>query len=259
MAAAIVAEPQAVAFGTVASLAALARTGGATVLRTATKLGLDGYSQLQAMARDDLSRRLRPAVERIREPASGDVISAAKRIETANLDATLAEIDYEAFDRAVHALADPKRAVGVIASAAARGLGIQMGTQLSALRPDVQRIEGNQVDVLHQVANLPNRSVVLALDFHRYDAWLLEALDHLPASVDLVSVTDSPLSPLATRSDTVLVVSGQGIGPFDSWIGALAVFQAMSAGVAEILVRPATKRLDRAEAAWADHTALRDT
>jgi len=256
---AILAEPQAVAFGTVASLAARARTGGATVLRTATKLGLDGYSELQAIARDDVSRRLRPAVERIREPASGDVISAAKRVETANLEATLAEIDYEAFDRTVRTLADPKRAVGVIASAAARGLGIQLGTQLSALRPGVQRIEGNQVDVLHQVANLPARAVVLALDFHRYDGWLLEALDHLPSSTTLVSVTDSPLSPLATRTETAIVVAGQGIGPFDSWIGALVVLQAISAGVAEILVQPATNRLDRAEDAWAAHTALRDT
>ncbi len=68
----ILAAPNLVAFGTVADVAEAARTGTATVVRFAVKLGFDGYSQLQASVQRDLSGQLRPAVERIRDQRVGD-------------------------------------------------------------------------------------------------------------------------------------------------------------------------------------------
>ena len=69
----LLAAPQLVAFGTVAEFAAAARSGTATVVRFATKLGYDGYSDLQASVQRDLTGRLRPAVERIRDEMPTDV------------------------------------------------------------------------------------------------------------------------------------------------------------------------------------------
>ena len=58
---AILAAPQAVGFGTVAELAAAADVGAASVVRLASKLGFDGYSELQACIQRDLTSQLRPA------------------------------------------------------------------------------------------------------------------------------------------------------------------------------------------------------
>ena len=73
---AILRSPQSVGFGTVADLADSAKVGAASVVRLASKLGFDGYSDLQASIQHDLLRQLRPAVERIdetrrRRPALG--------------------------------------------------------------------------------------------------------------------------------------------------------------------------------------------
>lgn len=255
---AIVADPESVAFGTVASLAARATTGGATVLRLASKLELDGYSELQALVREELSNRLRPAVERIREPAPGDALTEARRIEASNLIGALDQIDETVLKMSVDTLSDPLRQVGVVASAASHGLAVQFTTELSALRRDVQQIHGNAVDTLRAAATMRHDGVVVAVDFHRYDAWLLDVLDALPRSVVLVAISDSPISPLAMKTELAFVVPGQGVGPFDSWVGALAVLQMLSAGVAAQLVDPATELLDSAELAWRDRKALLD-
>ena len=68
---AILAEPQAVGFGTVADLARAAEVGAASVVRLATKLGFDGYSDLQQCVQHDLTQQLRPAAERIHEAGEG--------------------------------------------------------------------------------------------------------------------------------------------------------------------------------------------
>ncbi|HZY07265.1 MAG TPA: hypothetical protein VFE69_05950, partial [Ilumatobacteraceae bacterium] len=65
----VLANPQLVAFGTVADLAESAGSGAATVVRLATKLGFEGFSALQASIQQDLANQLRPAAERIRDPA----------------------------------------------------------------------------------------------------------------------------------------------------------------------------------------------
>ena len=70
-------HPQLVAFGTVADLAERSGSGAATVVRLATKLGFDGFTALQASVQHDLARQLRPAAERIREPAATDVIAGS--------------------------------------------------------------------------------------------------------------------------------------------------------------------------------------
>lgn len=257
----IVSDPEAVAFGTVSSVAARATTGGATVLRLASKLELSGFSDLQSLVRDELSRRLRPAVERIREPAAGDALAEARRVEVANLVASLDDIEAPVFVAAVDLLASLSRPVAMLCSAASRGVGLQFVTELGSLRPGVSQIEGNQVDVLRSIALLPENAVVVTLDFHRYDTWLLEALEALGTrngSISSLAITDSPISPLAMRTDVALVVAGQGVGPFDSWLGALAVLQALTAAVAARLVDPATERLDAAEQAWRRTRALRD-
>ncbi|MGB8862403.1 MAG: hypothetical protein WCC60_24320, partial [Ilumatobacteraceae bacterium] len=67
-------QPQLVAFGTVAELAEASGSGAATVVRLASKLGYDGFTGLQASVQHALAGQLRPAAERIREPAATDAI-----------------------------------------------------------------------------------------------------------------------------------------------------------------------------------------
>src|SRR2546423_5420161 len=101
VAAVVADDPEAVAFGTVADVARRAGASGATVVRLAAKLGFDGFVDLQAAVRHEIAGRLRPASERIRRPAPGDVVGSALATEMANVAATLEAVEPASFEQAV--------------------------------------------------------------------------------------------------------------------------------------------------------------
>jgi DNA-binding MurR/RpiR family transcriptional regulator len=253
----ILANPQLVAFGTVADLAEGAGSGAATVVRLATKLGFEGFSSLQASVQQDLANQLRPAAERIRDPAVHDSLSRHLQLEVGNVQTTLGDIDQVALADVVEHLADPTRRVHVLSGDASLGVATQFVGDLAALRAHVIMIDGNDVAVRRTVALMEETDVLVTVDLRRYDRWLVEAArTAAKAGVWTVSIADSVLSPVAACSQRTLVVTAAGAGPFDSHVGTLALMNVLVAGVAIRLRGVATERLDRAEAAWLASNAL---
>ena len=262
VAAVVADDPEAVAFGTVADVARQAGTSGATVVRLAAKLGFDGFVELQAAVQEELTRRLRPASERIRRPAPGDVLDAALAVEMGNVAATLDGIDRAAFDQAVKLLSGPTRGSGrvfVVSGDASAGVAALFADELSMLRPGVVHVAGSEVRVARQLADVGPGDVVLVIDLARYDRAVLDAAGRAAArGAALLALTDSALSPLAGAATVTFTASVTGAGPFDSHVGLLALANALLAGVAARLRRSATDRLDQVEAAWRSADALTD-
>src|SRR4051794_26477632 len=155
----VLANPQLVAFGTVADLAEGAGSGAATVVRLATKLGFDGFSALQASVQQDLANQLRPAAERIRDPAVHDSLSRHLQLEVGNVHTTLGDLDQIALADVVEHLADPMRRVFVLSGDASKGVATQFVGDLHALRPNVMLVDGNDVSVRRMVALMESTDV----------------------------------------------------------------------------------------------------
>ncbi|HVL80011.1 MAG TPA: MurR/RpiR family transcriptional regulator [Actinomycetota bacterium] len=255
----VLARPEAIAFGTVASLASEASTSGPTVVRTATKLGYDGFVALQAAVQEELAGRLRPAAAAIRTRPAPDPLRRSLEIETSNVHDTLAAVDPAAFDEVTRSLADRGRRVAVLSGEATLGPAHVMADALGMLRPGVQLFVGTEVRVVRQLALLDPRDVLVAIDLRRYERWVLEAAERAAAGgLTLVAITDGLLSPLAAHAAHVFVVNATGAGPFDSHVGTMALCNALVAGTAARLRRTATARLDRVERLWAQTGALVD-
>lgn len=255
----VAADLQLVAFGTVADVARAAGASGASVVRLAARLGYDGFVGLQDAVRTELADRLRPAAVRIRDLPPGDVVARAMATSIEAVEDTLSGIDRAAFDDAVRLLSDRGRRIAVIAGDAGAGIAGHAGDELRMLRSQVEVVGGTPVSVGQSIARLDPGDVVLALDLRRYDRWLLRAVDHAVAEgAVLIALTDGPLSPLARLSRALLVVEGEGIGPFDNYVGALALLAALVAAVAEELRDDATTDLDRVERTWQALEALTD-
>jgi DNA-binding MurR/RpiR family transcriptional regulator len=93
--------------------------------------------------------------------------------------------------------------------------------------------------------------VVVGIDIRRYERRVLTLLRRAAAQGGaMIAITDSPLSPLASLASETFFVAAQGVGPFDSLVGALALVNALVAAVAARLRQTATARLDAIEAAW---------
>lgn len=259
VAASVTDDPQAVAFGTVAEVAARSGSSGASVVRLATKLGYQGFSGLQAAVQTELGRRLRPATERIHDPGPGNLLAQGLAAALDCVHATLGAVDAAELDAIVKVLSVRSHPVWVVAGDASSGIARQFATELSMLRPGVVELTGSPVNVARLLADVDAGDVVVALDLRRYDRWVLDSVGAAAeAGATVIALTDGPLSPLATGAKHVIPIEADGIGPFDNYVGALAALATITAGVATRLRAPAAAHLDRIEAAWRRTDALVD-
>jgi DNA-binding MurR/RpiR family transcriptional regulator len=253
-------RPHLVAFGTVADLAAEANAGAATVVRLAAKIGFDGFSALQSSVQVDLARELRPAVERIREPANNQPLDRHRAIATSNVGDTLDNLDRTSLNRVVSLLSNLDRPVLVLAGDAEFGIALQFVHDLSALRHSVATVSGNEVAVRRQLAVSARNSTLLVIDLRRYERWLLETVAMAnEVGHTIVAFSDGPLSPLAMQAKYSFTLAAQSASPFDSQVGTLALLELIVASVAERLRDSAAARLERVESAWTAARALTDS
>lgn len=251
--------PQLVAFGTVADLAAQAKAGAATVVRLAAKLGFDGFSSLQASVQRDLSRQLRPAVERIRELDLHQPLERHEAAVVSNVQATLGAVDRATLDKVVELLADLERPVLVLAGDAERGVALQFVHDLTGLRRDVADVWGTDVAVRRQLALSAPGSTLLVIDLRRYERWLLDGVAMArEAGHTVVALSDGPLSPLAMAAHHSFTLAARSLSPFESQVGTLALLELLTVAVAERLRDSAEARLARVDAAWAAAGSLTD-
>ena len=255
----VVADRELVAFGTVARIAERAGTSGATVVRFADRLGYSGFRGLQESVRADLSHRLLPAAARIRRPVSDDLVGGLGRSVAASLERTLRHLDPAEVDRAVRLLAGRRRRVFVMGGDAGSGVAHQVSVHLSMLREGVEELVGGAVEVGRTIARSGPDDVLVVIDLPRYDRAVLDVVAWARGrGLRRIAVTDSSLSPVAAGADVVLTVQSHDVGPFDSYVSALAVGEVLVAGVAVRMGRSAVDRLDALESVWVDTDALSD-
>jgi DNA-binding MurR/RpiR family transcriptional regulator len=251
-------QPEIMAFGTVAELAAAAATGGATVMRLATKLGFQGFRELQDTAQSELTRKLRPAAVRARLASDDDPVERAIIVELRNVQASLDAIDRSVLTTAAATLNRARRVV-IVSSDAANGVAADFAAQLSMVRPDVLHATGGSAGLVRSIAWLDESDVLVAIDIARYEAAVNDVVSQAALTkTTVISLVDSPLSPIARHSDHVFIIAAEGPGPFDSLTGALAVSNVLVAAAVVDRGEAATAHLDRLEATWSALGVLTD-
>lgn len=244
---AVLAEPTLLAFGTVSDLAERVGTSRPSIVRFATKLGFSGYTDLQEHVRLGLSQRLSRPVERIR---SDDAPSVPAR---AAWDEALAAV-YEATngDR-LALLGDPivrAERVWIISGETSRAGALALFSGLTMVRPNVHLVEDHSMG--RDLSGARTGDVAVVFDFARYRRRSFRAARALAElGVTVVAITDGPLSPLATLTDTWCELVVPAIGPFDSSLPAVAVAELLVAHVAIHRHDEAEERIDRTEELWA--------
>ena len=247
----VLSDPERVAFGTVAEVAVAARSSGATVVRLADRLGYEGFRGLQAQVQAELSERLRPAAERIKEPGAADIAAKTLANGLENLRATFAGLVPASFAAVAEAIADASQAVFVLAGSADRMTSVLLADRLSLLRDGVHVVDGSPVDVARHLARVAPGDVVVAIDLRRYERWVLDAANRaVIRGARIVAITDTLLSPLASEAWQVLVVRAVGVAPFDSVLATIALAEALVSEVADRRRTDAGARLASVEAAW---------
>lgn len=244
-------DPGAVAFATAASFAELVGVGVGSVHRFAVQLGYSGFSDLQTQVQREISQRLRPAAEKIKTTSLGDVIDVALRTEIDNVSQTLINVDRTGLSLAVKTLADESIRVLIVGGNSSSGVALHFSEELRLLRSGITLLAGNPVAMSSQIALAEPGDVLVVIDLHRYDRWLVDLAKHaVDAGLVLISIADSLLAPFVASASSHFTVSARSETPFDSHVGTLALCSVLVGSVAKSLRHDASQRLDAVESDW---------
>lgn len=243
---AVTADPSLLAFGTVSDLARLVSTSPPSIVRFAAKLGVDGFRDLQARARDTLTQRLEQPGHRARNP----------QCSLAPIRAAVEQAIHDAFDAVdqdgLAALAAPlvtARTVWIISGETSRGGANSLHSGLAMVRPHVVNVDEH--DIGRDLSDASAKDAAVVFDFARYRRSSITAARLLAdRNIPIVAITDGPLSPLASLTPTWFGLEVPAVGPFDSSVPAVLAAELIVMEVVRQLGDAALERIDQLETLW---------
>lgn len=214
-----------------ASLAKNAGTSTPTVLRLVSRLGLDGYPELQARLRDEITIDSRSPVHRAEqqppEPTINPELGALVLPRRNLIDRIASMVPAAEFDRLVKVLVSQPRAVLISGGYFSSHLAEILAAQLDELIPNVSMTKEPFGRDCGKYLDLKKNSVVIVIDFRRYELESKKVAELArQRGATVVVITDHELSPSCEDADIVLPVPVEGI-PFDSFVGLMVLIEAI--------------------------------
>ncbi len=239
-------NPTLLAFGTVSDLATRVETSRPSIVRFATKLGFEGYTDMQEWVRDGVARQLSSPSHRIRQHDAA-VATVHQAIEEA-IHQTLLALDEDRLDALAPSLARAEN-VWIISGETSMAGAHALFSGLSMSRSNVHLVLEHSTG--RELASAATGDTAVVFDFARYrrhSVTTARALADL--GVEIVAITDGPLSPLASIAHSWCELKIPAVGPFDSSIPAVVAAELLVFRVVRELGDEARERIDQLETMW---------
>lgn len=222
------------AFMTAAKLGTSVGVSESTVVRFANELGFSGYPKLQKALHDLIKNKL-TTVQRIELSNNlidqENALKGVLKADMENIRATLEKINHKDFEEVVNCILEAKT-IYIIGLRTSTALAEFLGYYLNVMLDNVKVIRHGISDVLDQMINITDKDLVIGIGFPRYAARTVESLTYAQSKgTKVVSITDSLLSPLATRSEYTLIAQSNMASFVDSLVAPLSVINALIVAV----------------------------
>jgi DNA-binding MurR/RpiR family transcriptional regulator len=239
-------DPMLLTFGTVTGLADRIGTSRASIVRFATKLGFEGYSDLQRSVRDGVSQQLTSPSHRVRqqdeslEPGHFEIEGAMHAA-------------FDVLDKAtLTAMAAPiitAQNVWILSGETSMAGAYALHSGLTMIRSNVRLVQEHSTG--RDLCGALPGDVAVVFDFARYRRNAIVAARTLSdLGVTIVAITDGPLSPLSSLTKIRCELKVPAVGPFDSSVPAVIAAELLVAQVVHGLGDEALDRIDRLEVFW---------
>ncbi|HEX4768761.1 MAG TPA: MurR/RpiR family transcriptional regulator [Lichenihabitans sp.] len=231
-------NPEDMAFGTVASVAELAKVQPSTLVRFAQALGYEGFSDLQTVFHSLLRNRWPDYEDRLKSLSPGNpggaeaLLAGFCESSAMSLMRLRERISGEALERGMEILAraetiyllGQRRAFPVTAYLAYAFAKLKIRSvlvdNLASLGPD-------------QVAFATERDALLAVSFTPYTPATVEIANRLAHKIPVVAITDSAFSPLTQSATLWFEVAEADFGAFRAISGTFALAMTLAVGVGQ--------------------------
>lgn len=233
-------NPDEIAFGTAASIAASAGVQPSTLIRFAQNLGFDGFTSLQSVFRERLRERTSSYEERLSGIRSGGkdatnrgILAGFLAASENSLAAMARSVDEDELDSAVATLAGAET-IYILARRRSYPVASYLAYALGKLKVRSQIVDSPSGLNPEIVSFATPRDAALAISFSPYAASTIEEARLLSEQgVPVVAITDSAFSPLAQFSGVWFEVAEADYGGFRSLSATMALAMTLAVGIAE--------------------------
>ena len=245
------------AYMTAAKLGAVVNVSESTVVRFAIELGFSGYPEfrleLLELVRTRLtsSRRMEVTNDLI---GDGDVLPKVLLSDTDRIRRTLDEIDRDAFAAAVSRIVSAKNIyiMGIRSSAFLAGF---LHYNLRMIFDNVRLVQTTSgSEMFEEIMNIGQGDVMIAISFPRYSKRIIRAVDFARhAGADVIALTDSAMSPIATSATHALLAKSDMASFADSLTAPLSIINAIVVAVSMKKQDELAVRLRQLEQIWDEY------
>lgn len=222
--------------GSITEVARLAGVSTPTVIRTARKLGFEGFPDMQGAIRDEIAAQIREPISRRdagRANASDQhTLNQFADAVSANIRNTLQRMNPDVFDAVVKILADPKRQIYLAGGRITRSNADYFFNHLQIIRPNVTLLSQTPNVWPQYLLDMGRKSVLILFDIRRYESDMAR-LARLARDRDctIVLFTDQWGSPITRLADHCFHALVEAPSSWDSTIAIMLIVEALIADV----------------------------
>jgi len=233
-------NPDEIAFGTAAGIAAKAEVQPSTLVRFSQALGYQGFSDLQDVFRSRLREKVPSYDERLAQlkehglggSKTGLVLAGFLDAAERSVEDYRARLEPEPLDRAVEVLARAKT-IYLIGLRRSFPITAYMAYAMGKLGIRHILVDGVAGLGAEQASFIDAEDAVVAISFTPYASETVALTNAaLAQGAALVSITDSPFSPIAGKAEVCLEIVEANFEGFRSMTATMALAMALSVAVA---------------------------
>lgn len=195
-----------VVFMTAARLGDVVEVSESTVVRFANACGYEGYPQMQRALKEIVRHRLTPSqrLTMSSDISAEDLPAEVLRTDMQNIRATIDQLNADVFGQVVEQISKAK-SIYLIGLRSASPLAQFFAYYLRYIFDDVRVVNSIINDTFETIARIKPGDVLIAISFPRYSNRTLECMQFAKKhNVEVIGITDGPLSPLHDVSDLCL-------------------------------------------------------
>jgi DNA-binding MurR/RpiR family transcriptional regulator len=236
---------------TLAQLAERAGVSAPTVMRFVNRLGFVGYPEFQQALHREIQEQLTSALLQYDEqPMSpeDDALGHSVNVFQEEIGRTFAAVPASEFRAVVELLADRRREVFCAGGRFSQILAFYLFAHLNMMRPGCRHVAVVPTSGWDELVDVGRRTVLVVFDYRRYQNATIEYAERAAEKgAHIVLFTDPWLSPVAAVARHVLTSTLGAPSPFDSLVPAIALVEAVIAGLAAHIGQDARPRIEELE------------
>ena len=245
------------AFMTASKLGKLVGVSESTVVRFASQLGYDGYPAMQRALQEIVRSKL-TSIQRIQASNdtlfSADVVASVLHRDMDTIRQAIEGIDRSALEMVVDKLMSARH-IYILGVRSSSFLAGYLHFYLHLIFENVTLVTTNSAgDILESILRIGPGDVLVGISFPRYSQSTVKGVRYAhDRGADVVSITDSELSPLYPLSSVALMARSDMISFVDSLVAPFSLLNALIVAAGHRKNADIAQIFDRLENIWDEY------